>query len=54
MSFLVVGSEKGTFNEYELLNHLESCGVENPQEVLEETIRRRKYICGEYKILSLH
>jgi hypothetical protein len=53
MSFLIVGSEKGTFNENELLSHLTMCGVQNPQEVISETIKRRKYIVGDQKILSL-
>lgn len=53
MSFLIVGSEKGTYNECELLSHLEMNGVKNPQEVISETIKRRKYIIGQIRILSL-
>lgn len=53
MSFLVVGSDKGTFNELELLNHLVKCGVENAQEVIRETVKRRKMICGKIRILTL-
>jgi hypothetical protein len=54
MSFLIVNSDKGTFNEFELLSQLEAWGVSNPQEVILEAINRRKVICGEYRILSLH
>lgn len=53
MSFLIVGSEKGIYDENELLSHLEMNGVKNPQEVISETIERRKYIVGNQRILSL-
>lgn len=54
MSFLIVGSSKGTFDENELISHLEKYGIENVKDVILNVIKNRKAICGQFKILSLN
>lgn len=53
MSFLIVGSDKGRYNMDELFTEIESWGEENPQNVITETIKKRKMLFKGFRIMLL-
>jgi hypothetical protein len=54
MSFLIVGSKKGIYNESELENQLAFWGVANPKYIINEIIKKRKIVYEGFRIMSLH
>lgn len=53
MSFLVVGSEKGIYNEEEMIDQLKLWGADNPYSVIQVAIKKRKVVYDGYRILSI-